>query len=350
MANKLNNWYQTLFIDSEIWTFALTLTIGYLFVTHFSHLLMPALIALGFAYLFNGPLEWLCDYGVPRLLAVWLVFIAFVGIMGGMLAWLLPMLSTQSQNLFHEMPDILSSIQQTFDQLTANYPGLFSAQELNQVVERAKSGLGTHGASILVFTFNAIPSLIQGIIYFVLVPMLVFFYLKDKQIICGWFNQLLPKRRRLLTHVTDEVNTQLGHYVQGKIIELSLVALVSSLSFSVLGLRYSLLLGLLAGLSVVIPVVGVLLISIPVISVGLWQWGLSQPFYTLLIVYTAIQIIDGNLLVPLLFSEALNLHPIAIIIAILFFGGVFGFWGIFFAIPLATVVKALINVWLTETA
>ncbi|NAX01526.1 AI-2E family transporter, partial [Vibrio sp. V34_P3A8T189] len=72
-----------------------------------------------------------------------------------------------------------------------------------------------------------------------------------------------------------------------------------------------------------------------------FQWGLTPQYYTLLIAYFIIQILDGNVLVPILFSEAVNLHPVAIIIAVLVFGGLWGFWGVFFAIPLATLVKAV---------
>jgi putative permease len=67
-------------------------------------------------------------------------------------------------------------------------------------------------------------------------------------------------------------------------------------------------------------------------------------------VYVVIQGLDGNVLVPLLFSEAVNLHPVAIILAILFFGGIWGLWGVFFAIPLATLIKAIINAWPTPEA
>jgi putative permease len=62
-----------------------------------------------------------------------------------------------------------------------------------------------------------------------------------------------------------------------------------------------------------------------------------------------IQILDGNVLVALLFSEVVNLHPVAIIVAVLVFGGMFGFWGIFFAIPLATLVQAVLKAWFTRT-
>jgi putative permease len=64
-----------------------------------------------------------------------------------------------------------------------------------------------------------------------------------------------------------------------------------------------------------------------------------------MVVYTVIQTLDGNVLVPLLFSEAVNLHPVAIICAVLLFGGLWGFWGVFFAIPLATLFKAVLDAW-----
>ena len=79
--------------------------------------------------------------------------------------------------------------------------------------------------------------------------------------------------------------------------------------------------------------------------IGLFQWGWSDQFLYLVVVYGIIQALDGNVLVPLLFSEAVNLHPVAIICAVLLFGGLWGFWGVFFAIPLATLFKAVLNAW-----
>lgn len=90
-----------------------------------------------------------------------------------------------------------------------------------------------------------------------------------------------------------------------------------------------------------IPYIGAAAVTVPVAIVALFQWGLTPQFYTLLIAYGIIQALDGNVLVPVLFSEAVNLHPVAIIIAVLVFGGLWGFWGVFFAIPLATLVKAV---------
>ena len=133
--------------------------------------------------------------------------------------------------------------------------------------------------------------------------------------------------------------------MRGRPIEIIIVGAVSYFCFTFLGLNYAALLGLLVGLSVIIPYIGATLVTIPVAMVAFFQWGFASEFYYVVGVYMLIQALDGNLLVPLLFSEAVNLHPVAIIIAVLFFGGIWGMWGVFFAIPLATLIKAIINAW-----
>ena len=137
----------------------------------------------------------------------------------------------------------------------------------------------------------------------------------------------------------------MGNYVRGKVWEIFIVGAASYVTFSFMGLQYSVLLATLVGLSVIIPYIGATVVTIPVALIAYLQWGLSAQFAWLLIAYLVIQVLDGNVLVPLLFSEAVNLHPIAIIVAVLFFGGLWGFWGVFFAIPLATLVQAVIRAW-----
>ena len=115
--------------------------------------------------------------------------------------------------------------------------------------------------------------------------------------------------------------------------------------FEFLGLNYAALLALTVGLSVLIPFVGAAVVTIPVALVAIFQFGWTWDMAWILIAYAVIQALDGNFLVPLLFSEAVDLHPITIIVAVLAFGGLWGIWGVFFAIPLATLVKAIYNAW-----
>ena len=159
---------------------------------------------------------------------------------------------------------------------------------------------------------------------------------------------ILPKRRTVMNKIWVEMNQQIANYVRGKVLEIIIVAIVSCVSFLILGLNYAILLGVIVGLSVIIPYVGAIFVTAPVMLIGFFQWGWSSELLYLAIVYLIIQGLDGNVLVPLLFSEAVNLHPVAIILAVIVFGGLWGFWGVFFAIPLATLIKAVCNAWPTR--
>jgi len=134
-----------------------------------------------------------------------------------------------------------------------------------------------------------------------------------------------------------------------KLLKVVSVAVVTIVAFWLLGLHYAILLGALVGLSVVIPYVGAVIVTVPVVVVGLIQWGWSDSFFYLMLVYTVIIVFDANVLVPILFAEVMNLHPLAIILAVLLFGSLFGFWGVFFAIPLMALVNVVIKSWPKES-
>ena len=112
-----------------------------------------------------------------------------------------------------------------------------------------------------------------------------------------------------------------------------------------MGLNYTALLSIIVGVSVLIPYVGAFLATIPVVVVAFLQFGIGFDLYMIVGLYLLLQALDGNLLVPILFSDAVKLHPVVIMLAVFVFGGIFGFWGAFFSIPLATFIKAVWNSW-----
>ena len=130
-----------------------------------------------------------------------------------------------------------------------------------------------------------------------------------------------------------------------KVWEILIVGAVSYVVFALLGLDFAILLAVITGISVLIPYVGAAAVTVPVAAVAFLQYGMTWDLVYTVIAYGIIQAIDGNVLAPLLFSEVVNLHPVAIIVAILIFGGLWGLWGVFFAIPLATVVQAVLRAW-----
>ena len=230
-------------------------------------------------------------------------------------------------------------------QLPEKYPHLFTAEQVGEIIAEIRADITAWGQHVLSLSLPAVFGLMSIMVYLILVPVLAFFFLKDKDSILEWFSTSLPVQRRLVDEVAVDVNRQVSNYVRGKVWEIFIVGVAAFTTFSVMGLNYALLLATIVGLSVVIPYIGAAVVTLPVALIAWFQWGWSPEFGWLVFAYGVLQALDGYLLVPLLFSEVVDLHPVAIIIAILVFGGLWGFWGVFFAIPLATLVNAVLNAW-----
>jgi putative permease len=232
-----------------------------------------------------------------------------------------------------------------FMALPEKYPDFITAEQLTLIFGQISSEAVKYGQGLLSFSAASVLNIVALIIYLLLVPMMVFFFLMDKEEIVKWFAGFLPTRSGLTTKVWATVNEQIANYVRGKIWEILIVWVACFIVFNLLGLHYAVLLSFLVGLSVLVPYVGATVVTIPVLLVAYVQWKWGNEFIYLMSVFLVIQALDGYVLVPLLFSEVVNLHPVAIGVAILFFGGIWGFWGVFFAIPLATLVQAVLVAW-----
>ena len=242
---------------------------------------------------------------------------------------------------------MISNGQELLLKLPQQYPDLISENAVREVIQSIKDGVSELGQDVLSVSLASIPALISILVYVILVPVMIFFFLKDKETIISWLTRFVPTERHLITEIWHEMDGQIGNYIRGKSNEILIIFSVSFILFRLFDLNYASLLALVVGLSVLIPYIGAAVVTLPVALVAYFQWGLDSQFMWLMISYMILQFLDGNVLVPVLFSDAVNLHPIAIIVAILVFGGLWGFWGVFFAIPLATLVKALINIWPT---
>lgn len=348
MLEIFNKWYQRYLNEEESILLLLLLIAGVVILVTVGDILAPVLAAIVLAYLVQGVANVLQRAGLPQWLGFTLAFIVFIGSFFGVILGLLPLVWRQLVGLAGEIPRMLEQGRELLAVLPAQYPEIFSQQQLNQVIGAAQVEVAAFGQRLVTRTLAGIPGFLTVTVYLVLIPIMVFFLLKDRQQIADWLASFLPRKRPLLQRIWAEMNVQFSNYARGKIVEIVIVGAVSYVTFTWLGLNYAALLGLLVGLSVIIPYIGAFLITIPILMVAFFQWGISGEFYVVMAAYVIIQILDGNVLVPLLFSEAVNLHPVAIIVAVLFFGGVWGLWGVFFAIPLATLIKAVINAWPTR--
>jgi len=323
----------------------LLLTVGLGVLLLFGGVLAPLITAIIIAYLMQGLVEILLRRGLSSLIAFVLVYALFIGVFLSMLLFLLPSAWNQLRRLMNELPNLISQWQASLLLLPENYPNLVSEQQIREFISGVQGELGGYGQSVLEYSLASIPSIISTVVFIVLVPILVYFVMKDKSDLINWAGNFLPRNRPLMNRIWLEMDQQISNYIRGKVLEIFIVGSVSYLMFVILGINYALLLSVLVGLSVIVPYIGATVVTIPVAAVAYVQWGIGSEFYTVLVAYGVLQLVDGNVLVPVIFSEAVNLHPVAIIAAVLVFGGIWGLAGVFFAIPLATLVKAIINAW-----
>jgi len=345
MFKVLRDWIQRYFSDEEAVVLAVLLFLAFTAVLTLGGMLAPVLAGMVLAYLMQGLVSTLERWHLPGAVAVGLVFALFMGMLLLFLVVVLPLLWHQLITLFNELPGMLAKWQSLLLLLPKRYPHLVSDQQVLQAIEVARGEIGKFGQWALTFSLSSLPLLVNIMIYLVLVPILVFFFLKDRAMISQWVRGYLPRERALITRVAEEMNRQIANYIRGKVMEMVICGGATYIGFVALGLNYAALLALLVGVSVVVPYVGAVVVTVPVLLIALFQWGWSDQFIYLMAVYGIIQVLDGNVLVPLLFSGAVNLHPVAIICAVLLFGGLWGFWGVFFAIPLATLFKAVLDAW-----
>jgi len=344
MIALVRSWYNRYFSDPQAIILTSVLVIGATIILTMGDMLLPVLASIVIAYLLEGVVRKMQQHGSKRLTAVILVFCIFLAFLIFLIFGIAPLVSSQLSDLFKELPRYLSAGQQLLLQLPQHY-SFVSEQQVTELIDlfnREITGMGSHIVSL---SLSSIPGLITLAVYIFLVPMLVFLFMKDKERIWKWFGGMLPTDRILVSQVSDEMDLQLGKYIRGKFWEIMVVGVVTYIGFAILGMKYAILLSVLVGLSVLVPYIGAAVVTIPVVLIAFFQWGWTNEFFWLIGFFGVSQALDGTVLVPWLFSGLVNLHPIAIIVSVLVFGGLWGFWGVFFAIPLATLVSAVIHAW-----
>jgi putative permease len=348
MRKLFLEWIKKYLSDPQVIILGLLLILGLVIILLLGKMLLPVFLGIVIAFLLDSFVSLLVRVHIPRRISVVVVFVVFLVFLVVLLVVFLPLLSDQIRQLFQQLPSMIGGIQKALMLLPERYPDFISEAQIRNIIIFLSSELTSAGQRLLSLSVASVRGVISLIVYLILVPFLVFFFLKDKTAILHWLGGLLPENRSLATEVWHEVNQQIGNYIRGKIWEIIIIWVVTYITFLALKLEFAMLLALLVGLSVLIPYIGAAVMYLPVALVAYFQWGLSAEFVYALIAYSIIQLLDGNLLAPLLLSGVVNLHPVAIISAVLVFGGLWGFWGLIFAVPLATLVHAVIKAFFSR--
>ncbi|MDQ6990785.1 MAG: AI-2E family transporter [Mariprofundaceae bacterium] len=338
----IQQWFHRRLSDTQLMMLLATLLVIFLLIVVLGDVLAPVFFAIALAYVLDGIVQLLMRLHVPHLLAVIAVCLgALLTLLFALLA-VLPLLTEQVGSLVQYIPKNIEHLRQSIHDLQVNYASWMNPEHLQQAIASLTNKLQEWTGMVVSASFASIPSLMALMVYAVLVPVLVFFLLKDKTSILQWGKEFLPHERSLLARVWLELDMQIGNYIRGRFWESFMVGLVMWLTYVLMGHPYALLLGVLTGISVWIPFVGAALVTIPVMLLSFFQWGNTDMTLYAVVAYGVIQLIDANIVIPWLFSEVVNLHPIAIIVAVLFFGSIWGILGVFIAIPLAALIQSVL--------
>ena len=344
MIDVMKNWVEKHFSDPQAIILVTFLALGFILVLYWGEILTPVLASITIAYILEGLVRKINSLGVPRFVAFLISYALFLTALALILLGLIPLVISQVSQLVLDFPNILNKLQLLILSIPEKYP-VFADQEIEKMLGNFSSELVSVGQTLVSVSLESAADVFTVIVYLVVVPLLVFFLVKDKVEILRWFRRFIPEDRGLSYSVWKEVDCKMGNYIRGKLLEIVIVGTATYIPLQVMGMNYAATMSLLVGLSVIIPYVGAIAVTIPVAIIAWFQWGATSDFVYLMVAYLVVQFMDGNILVPLLFSEVVNMHPAAIIIAVLFFGGLWGVWGVFFAIPLATLVQAVIHSW-----
>jgi len=345
MLQEINKVLKKIFSNEETIVFSFVLLIFFIVISFFGSVLTPFIISIIVAYLLVGMQKKIQSYNISEKISLVITFSIFIVTGAALVIWLVPLLYTQLQAFVIDVPNLINNFRDFISELPSKFPDLVSSDQITIFFQAVSEEVSALAQNIVKTSISSIQSAITVLLYIILFPILVYFFLFDRKNIIDGFLKVIPGKREMFTSIWTEMDIQLSNYVRGKTIEIFIVGIAAAIIFSSLGLRYSALLSVLVGLSVIIPYVGAFLVTIPVVVIGLLQFGLGTQFTILISLYLILQALDGNLLVPIIFSETVKLHPVIIILAVFIFGSIFGFWGVFFSIPIATFIKAVWNAW-----
>jgi len=309
-------------------------------------ILLPFVVGLAVAYLLDPLADRLEARGIHRGLAAALILAAFFLAGLGILAALWPLLQAQIAGLIQFLPAIFESIRTAFEGVLATLDAQLGAQAMRQA-EGVLASTAKQGFQALAGMMRGLFSsgfALLGLLSLILIsPVVAFYLLRDYDRLVARSDALVPAAYRpTVRGAMREIDDALSGFVRGQLSVMAAMAVLYAAGWTAVGLNYSLVLGLLAGLLAFIPFVGALFAAAIALAVGAAQWGGDLGNLALVAgVWGVIQILEGGLLTPRLMSHHINLHPVWVLFAIFAGGELAGFVGVLVAVPAAAVIVVL---------
>jgi len=308
----------------------------------FLEILEPFLIAIIIAYILNPLVVLFEKRRVSRGLAILLLYAIFFAVVFLAGVWTIPGLVTELQKLMEVLPEYTAQAQAFIGHLYSDYRRFHLPDSLRVALDENILLLQRALQSLLERVSGALLGLFSHFFVLLLVPLLVYYFLRDIEHLKRSLVALFPARyRQRVLVAASEIDAALGAYLRGLLLICFLVGLLTYIGLRLLGVEFALILGIIYGLTNIIPYFGPLIGALPAVFIAL----LDSPALALKVVgvMVVVQQFDSQLLSPQILGKSLGLHPLAVILALLAGGQLFGLPGLILAVPLAAMLKILLR-------
>ena len=332
--------------ESRTWlVLAVFLLCGWLLYL-LSPILTPFLISALLAYLGDPLVDRLQRLGLPRTVAVLVVFAGFMVLLAVTIIVLVPVIGKQITALADAMPGYLDWINTTLipwleRRLDVNISTVDLAALKSTLSENFRAA-GSTAANVLGYITQSGMVLVGWLLNLLLIPVVVFYLLRDWDRIIDAINALLPRNvEPTVSRLTRESNDMLGAFLRGQLLVMLALGTIYSSGLWLIGLNFALLIGLVAGLVSFVPYLGVIVGFVLAAVAILFQTGDVLQVLWVAVVFSAGQTLEGMVLTPWLVGDRIGIHPVMVIFAVLAGGQLFGFFGVLLALPVASVLAVL---------
>lgn len=358
--SKKESWINRLVLNNQILMPLIIIVLFLLIVllfTKVSHLFEPVMQFIGIVglpivisgllyYIFNPVVNFMEKKGLKRQWGITLLYIAIIGLIAWGVIILVPKIENQTKSFINDWPAYWKTIElKTSELFNAPIFEQFS-EPIENTLNELFNSINSIAKSISKNAFTGIGNVVGAVanivVTVVTVPFILFYLLKDGKKLVPYATQFLPtKARKKTLMILTDINKQLSSYVRGQVTVAIAVAIMFIIGFSIIGLNYSITLGILAGFLNLVPYIGSALATIPAIVLALVDG--PKMLIAVIIVFALEQTIEGRFISPLVLGSQLDIHPITIIFVLLSAGKIFGIMGVIIGIPVYAAIKVVVG-------
>ncbi|HGZ8720223.1 TPA: cell elongation protein CozEb [Staphylococcus aureus] len=316
------------------------------FIIVFKTIAAPIIVSLILFYLFNPIVNMMERYRIPRVAGISIIYLAVVGVITLIVNLLIPIIGSQVDSLVKNSPQYLEKLINSIDKIANNtfFSSYYSQINdwLNSLPKKIPSMLSefTDGFGSKIATFAETIANIGVVI--VTTPFVLFFMLKDGHHFKEFSTNIMPPKFRKDFHdLLEKMSVQVGSYIQGQIIVSFCIGILLFIGYSVIGLKYSLVLASIAAVTSVVPYLGPTIAISPAIVIA----AITSPWMLLklAVVWTLVQFVEGHFISPNIMGKTLKIHPLTIIFILLCAGKLLGIVGVILGIPGYAILKVLVT-------